>query len=109
LRRYIYTTKNKSLQAMALFSGPVWVTCPMVLKEAGIKEYINDSEKDIPEPEESKFIVPEWSNTEKSTVTLSEGKLNFGWLLLEQDESHDKKTNISNWKYKENDSLKPLK
>lgn len=76
-----FTTKNKSLQAMALFSdarilffpvatmiGPVWVTCPMVLSDAGIEN--------TNEPEENKFIT---------SLDTPENKLNFGWLLLERD------------------------
>jgi len=110
-----YTTDNRSMQAMALFSdarilffpvatmiGPVWVTCPMVLRDAGIKEIDNGSEKDISEPNDNTFIVPE-----NCKINPPEGKLNFGWLLLNQDNS--KKTNINNWIYYENNKQKNLK
>jgi len=81
-----YTTKTKSLQAMASFSdarillfpvatmvGPVWVTCSMVLKDAGI---------DVSEtPESGKFVaVKDLENSGSSNKTKI---LNFGWLLLE--------------------------
>jgi CRISPR-associated protein Cmr4 len=111
-----YTTKNRSLQAMALFSdarilffpvatmvGPVWITCPMVLKDAGIE--INDgSKKEIQEPSEGKFIIPE-----NSIIKPPEGKLNFGWLLLDQDNDENKKTNVDNWVYGEDSTPKLLK
>ncbi|ADC65993.1 CRISPR-associated RAMP protein, Cmr4 family [Ferroglobus placidus DSM 10642] len=97
----------KSMQAMALFSdarilffpvatmiGPVWVTCPMVLREAGIKENSND----IPEPEDNKFVVPKVSDSEKTTINPPENMLNFGWLLLNQDTN--KSTNVDNWVYR---------
>jgi len=111
-----YTTKTKSLQAMASFSdarilffpvatmvGPVWVTCPMVLKDAGIKEINNGSEKEIQEPSEDKFIIPE-----NSIIKPPENKLNFGWLLLNQD-NNEKKTNVDHWMYEENSHSQPLK
>lgn len=85
-----YTSDTKSLQAMALFSdarvllfpvatmiGPVWVTCPMVLKDAGVN---------IQGPD----------NVEKFITNLDTPKnLNFGWLLLERDTS--KTVNSQNW------------
>jgi len=112
-----YTTKNRSLQAMALFSdarilffpvatmvGPVWITCPMVLKDAGIKEINNGSKKEIQEPSEGKFIIPE-----NSIIKPPEGKLNFGWLLLDRDDDKNKKTNVDNWVYGEDSTPKLLK
>ncbi len=124
-------TKKKriaqSLQAMALFSdarilffpvatmiGPVWITCPMVLKDAEIKEINNGSEKEILEPSDNTFIVPK-----NCKINPPEGKLNFGWLLLSQDNNNDEKTtddkrtnietNIDNWIYYENNKQKKLK
>ena len=101
-----FTRRDRSAQAMALFSdarilffpvatmiGPVWVTCPMVLREAGIEEIVNNSKKCIPEPNEGTFILPE-----NSKIKPPSGKLNFGWLLLnQQDKTDDSKTNINNW------------
>lgn len=101
-----FSKKDKSMQAMALFSdariiffpiatmiGPVWVTCPMVLRDAGIEEIVNNSEKCIPEPNEGTFILPE-----NSKIKPPSGKLNFGWLLLnQQDKTDDSKTNTNNW------------
>lgn len=117
-----YTTKNKSLQGMTLFSdarillfpvatmiGPVWITCPMALKDAGIKEVDNSSEKEIPEPAEDEFIIPKWSDSENTGINPPENKLNFGWILLETNNANDKITTISNWKYKENDSNYQIK
>ncbi|HBT38892.1 MAG: type III-B CRISPR module RAMP protein Cmr4 [Pseudothermotoga sp.] len=102
-----YAGKDSALQAMALFSdarillfpvatmiGPVWVTSPMVLKEAGIEE------KEIPEPQDDGFILPEGSN-----LKPPEEKLNFGWLLLKQD--NNKKTNTSSWKYVDDPNEEP--
>jgi CRISPR-associated protein Cmr4 len=78
-----FSQKEKSMQAMALFSdarilffpvatmiGPVWVTCPVVLREAGIKNF--------KEPNGEKFVT---------TLNAPENKLNFGWLLLDKDTS----------------------
>ena len=84
-----FSRKDKSMQAMALFSdarilffpvatmiGPVWVTCPMVLKDAGI--YISNHSKD------NKFVA---SKSLENMLPERDGKkiLNFGWLLLEGD------------------------
>ncbi|WP_202319139.1 type III-B CRISPR module RAMP protein Cmr4 [Archaeoglobus neptunius] len=102
-----YTTDTRSLQAMALFSdarvlffpvatmiGPVWVTCPMILKDAGIK--------DIPKLGDNSFIVPEGCE-----IKPPDGKLNFGWLLLNQDnKDSNKETNVDNWVYSEDDDQK---
>jgi len=110
-----YSSDTKSLQAMALFSdarillfpvatmvGPVWVTCSMVLKDAGIKELSNNSKKEIQEPSENAFIIPD-----DSSIKLSEGKLNFGWLLLGRDDESKKKTRVDQWTYRDgNISLK---
>jgi len=110
-----YTSDTKSLQAMALFSdarilffpvatmiGPVWITCPMVLGDVGIKD-ISNKDGSISTPKNGKFIVPEGS-----TVDPPEGMLNFGWLLLKkQDKS--KKANVDNWNYMENNKWKNLK
>jgi len=100
-----YTKDDKSMQAMASFSdarilffpvatmiGPVWVTCPMVLKDAGIRESNNDSEKEIPEPVGNKFIIPNGCK-----IQPPEEKLNFGWLLLEKD---NKDINPETWNLK---------
>lgn len=108
-----YTKEGEALQAMTLFSdarilffpvatmiGPVWVTCPMVLKEAGIKE--NNEKRYIPEPEEGKFIVPK-----NSILNPPKGKLNFGWLLLKRDSS--KETDINKWTYQDNNNRRSLK
>ncbi len=82
-----FTRRDRSAQAMALFSdarilffpvatmiGPVWVTCPMVLREAGIN--------DFPELENNKFIA---SKKLEDVLPQENEKytLNFGWLLLE--------------------------
>ncbi len=114
-----YTQEKMAMQAMALFSdarilffpvatmiGPVWVTCPMVLKDAEIKEIDNQSKEvnEIPEPTANTFIVPE-----NCKINPPEGKLNFGWLLLNQDDNDTKKTNIDNWIYYENNEQKNLK
>ena len=85
-----YTSDSKSLQAMALFSdarillfpvatmiGPVWVTCPMVLRDAGINNH--------PTPSENKFIT---------SLSPPENYLNFGWLLLEKDEKDNSSKSI---------------
>ena len=115
-----FTRRDRSAQAMALFSdarilffpiatmiGPVWVTCPMVLRDAGIKEMANNSEKEVPQPDGGKFIVPTFSSdSESSAIKPPEDKLNFSWLLLEKD---NKTTEISKWKYEENNSIKSLK
>ena len=91
-----YTTDKESMQAMASFSdarilffpvatmvGPVWVTCPMVLKDAGI---------DVSEtPESEKFIavmdleriLPSSEGDSDSDSSNKTKILNFGWLLLE--------------------------
>lgn len=110
-----FSQKDKSIQAMALFSdarilffpvatmvGPVWVTCPMALREAEIKENTND----IPEPEDNKFIVPKVSDSENAEIKPPENKLNFGWILLEKN--NNKTTDISKWKYKESENIKEL-
>jgi len=86
-----YTSDTKSLQAMALFSdgrillfpiatmiGPVWVTCKMVLKDAGIDN--------VPLPAKGQFIT---------NLDTPENLLNFGWLLLER--AKDKTINPQNW------------
>ena len=86
-----YTSDTKSLQAMALFSdarillfpvatmiGPVWVTCPMVLRDADIENF--------QKPDDSKFI------TKLDTL---ENRINFGWLLLEKDTT--KSINTQSW------------
>ena len=86
-----YTSDTKSLQAMALFSdgrillfpiatmiGPVWVTCKMVLKDAGIDN--------VPLPAKGQFIT---------NLDTPENLLNFGWLLLER--AKDKTINSQNW------------
>jgi len=115
-----FTGKNIASQAMALFSdarilffpvatmiGPVWVTCPMVLRDAGIKEYSNNnSGKDVPEPTENKFIIPKFPDSEESAVNPPDGRLNFGWLLLEKDGNHE--TTLSKWKYTENGFTKAI-
>lgn len=111
-----FSRKDKSHQAMALFSdvrilffpvatmiGPVWITCGMVLKDAGIKESDNDSEKEIPWPNINTFIIPE-----NCKIKSQKGKLNFGWLLLSQD-YNNKRTNINNWIYYENDGKEKKK
>jgi len=85
-----YTTDTKSLQAMALFSdayillfpvatmiGPVWVTCSMVLKDAGL----NDIRPDNVEQFVTNLDTPE--------------NLNLGWLLLERDGT--KTISSQNW------------
>ncbi len=101
-----YTNDNKAQQALTSFTdarilffpvatmiGPVWITCPMVLRDSGIKEINNNPEKEIPEPKENKkFIVPTGCK-----IQLPEERLNFGWLLLEKDNENN--TNISNWVY----------
>ncbi len=84
-----YSRKDKSMQAMALFSdarilffpvatmiGPVWVTCPMVLRDAGMIS--------LPEPSNNEFIANK--NLEKQ-LPKENGKyiLNFGWLILKGD------------------------
>ena len=87
-----FSRKDKSMQAMALFSdarilffpvatmiGPVWVTCPMVLKDAGIG--------DFQEPDNEKFIT---------ALDVPENKLNFGWLLLEKDTAKSINTKLWN-------------
>ena len=112
-----FSRKDRSMQAMALFSdtrilffpvatmiGPVWVTCPMVLKDAGIKEIKGSSKEDIPEPNDNTFIVPE-----SSKINPPEEKLNFGWLLLTQDKDNSKKTDTSKWVYYENSKQEMLK
>ncbi len=114
-----FSRKDRSMQAMALFSdarilffpaatmiGPVWVTCPMVLRDAEIKEKDNQSKEvnEIPEPDDNTFIVPE-----NCKIKPPEGKLNFGWLLLNQDDNDNKKTDIVNWIYYENNEQKKLK
>ena len=76
-----FSRKDKSMQAMALFSdarilffpvatmiGPVWITSPITLKDTGIN--------DFQEPNSEKFITP---------LPVPENKLNFGWLLLKKD------------------------
>ncbi len=101
-----FSRKDRSMQAMALFSdtrilffpvatmiGPVWVTCPMVLKDAKIKEIKDDSEEYIPEPSDNDFVVPKGCK-----IKPTEKKLNFGWLLLPQGDS---KTSIDSWIYSE--------
>jgi CRISPR-associated protein Cmr4 len=83
-----YAKDNEALQAMASFSdarilffpvatmiGPVWVTCPMVLKDAGINNF--------QEPSKDKFIT---------SLEVPDNKLNFGWLLLEKDSSKTPET-----------------
>ncbi|PKP54666.1 MAG: type III-B CRISPR module RAMP protein Cmr4 [Candidatus Altiarchaeales archaeon HGW-Altiarchaeales-3] len=78
---YGYTTDEKSLHGMAQFSdakilffpvhsmtGPVWVTCPSILKEFNINETI---------PEDKM----------KTSVIEKSKKLNLGWLYLENEES----------------------
>jgi len=84
-----YTTDTKSMQAMALFSdarilffpvatmvGPVWVTCPMVLRDAGMIS--------LPEPSNKEFIANK--NLEKQLPKENEKyTLNFGWLILKGD------------------------
>ena len=117
-----YTSDAKSLQAMALFSdarillfpvatmiGPVWVTCPMVLRDAGIKEMADNSEKDVPQPDNGKFIVPMFSDSESSAIEPPEDKLNFGWLLLEKDINNSKTIKTSSWIYKENNENNSVK
>jgi len=118
-----YAKKEESLQAMALFSdarilffpvatmiGPVWITCPMVLKDAGIKEDIKEITLS-----DDKFIVPQKNNNNNTSSNNNEktnairppdGKLNFGWLLLEQDNKKVKKA--FQWKYEENGNDKDL-
>jgi len=79
-----YSKKDESHQALALFTdariflfpvatmmGPVWVTCPMILKE------LNKSLDKIDNLEDDEFIVPK-----ESKIEVPENKLNFGWLLL---------------------------
>ncbi len=117
-----FTRKDRSAQAMALFSdarillfpvatmiGPVWVTCPMVLEDAGIKEMTDNSEKDVPQPDNGKFIVPMFSDSESSAIEPPEDKLNFGWLLLEKDTNNSKTTETSSWIYKENNENNSVK
>ncbi len=119
-----YTSKDKSMQAMALFSdarilffpvatmiGPVWVTCPMVLEDAEIEV---GSDKD-------KIMKLKRSFLKSVTLKLSENRvkerdkeesadkrefLNFGWLLLEKEENKDD-IDPTQWKY-EDKELKSL-
>ncbi|MFN3528040.1 MAG: type III-B CRISPR module RAMP protein Cmr4, partial [Candidatus Altarchaeaceae archaeon] len=74
---YGFTTDEKSLHGMAQFSdarilffpvhstiGPVWITCPSILKEFGIDENI--------------------SNDEIKT-SINKEKLNLGWIYLKKE------------------------
>jgi len=110
-----FTRKDKSMQAMTLFTdarilffpvatmiGPVWITCPMILKDAEIKEIRGNFEEDVPEPNNNAFIIPE-----KCKIDPPEDKLNFGWLLLNRDNT--KETNIDNWIYYVSHDRKSLK
>lgn len=89
-----YTSDAKSGQAMALFSdarilffpvatmiGPVWVTCPMVLRDSKLDSLLNS---DLV-PNNYEFIA---ANKLGNILPEKEGDtntriLNFGWLLLE--------------------------
>ncbi len=86
-----YAKDNEALQAMASFSdarilffpvstmvGPVWITCPMVLKDAGIDNF--------QEPSKDKFIT---------NLEVPENKLNFGWMMLQKDS--DKSVTSETW------------
>ncbi len=83
-----YAKDNEALQAMASFSdarilffpvatmvGPVWITCPMVLEGAGINNF--------QKPSKDKFIT---------NLEVPENKLNFGWMLLQKDDSGKSET-----------------
>ena len=59
--------------------GPVWITCPSVLKEIEIKYEEDGEEKEIPEPSSKEKIIP------SKDLTLIDNKLNLGWILLEQE------------------------
>ena len=80
----------ESLHGMAQFSdarilffpvysmlGPVWITCPSVLKEAGIKYKENRNEKEIPKVLKEE-IIP------SKELSVVDNRLNLGWILLEQ-------------------------
>ncbi len=108
-----YARKDKSMQALALFSdarilffpvatmiGPVWITCPMVLKDAGVK--LNNDENKL-EKLEGGFL-----KANDLTLPMDDDKkvyLNFGWLLLK---GKDENINPMQWKYKENREYKSL-
>jgi CRISPR-associated protein Cmr4 len=83
---YGFSTKEKSLHGMAQFSdaqilffpvhtiyGPVWVTCPGILKD-----FLVDGIGDL----DSKLSIPK-NNEEKAWTNLeTKGKINLGWLYL---------------------------
>ncbi len=91
-----FTSDEKSMQAMALFSdarillfpvatmiGPVWITCPMVLKDAGISGFLEPDKNGFVAAKELENILPsEGKNNSKKDDKTSNKILNFGWLLL---------------------------
>ena len=112
-----YTRKDKSMQAMALFSdahilffpvatmvGPVWVTCPTVLYslcDSFREDELPNSLREVELPMD-KFIL-----LDSSELRPPEGKLNFGWLLLDKLE-RDRKIDVEELKYCENRSERTL-
>jgi len=102
-----YSKRDSSMQAMALFSdarilffpiatmiGPVWITCAMILRDAGISVKINNKDGGLKEFEKlnETFIAvrtlenvlpqEERQENEKDSRNVITKVLNFGWLLM---------------------------
>ena len=110
-----YTTKNKSLQAMALLPdvrilffpvatmiGPVWVTCSMVLRDAeislnGDEDCLKELEKENNDGTVEHTFVATAELDKKLPKSNGNKILNFSWLLLVKKSSSN--TTPSNWSF----------
>ncbi len=67
--------------------GPVWVTSPTVLKEAGIraKQGKNEQEIELNDPNKALWSRELWKHTGASDDKKPPQSINLGWLMVEQE------------------------